>query len=154
MSPKMRLIDVNGLPHELTEYQVRMMITIGWLTFVAAWVMNICFYKSHPSAVDFSPERFRDKMFIFILGKKYNLIYSFSSCSGCTSCSDCCCSSCCTTCSYCSKTCSDRCCTKCSNCCKGKFERKNCIVLKHLNQFLIFQMIRVTLITIRRRTLV
>ena len=77
----MRLIDVNGLPHELTEHQVRMMITIGWLTFLAAWVMNICFYKTHPSSVDFSfsPKRFRDKMFIYIFGRKYSLI-----------CSDCC----------------------------------------------------------------
>ena len=79
MTPNMRLIDVNGLEHELTEHHVRMMITIGWLTFLAAWVMNICFYKTHPSAVDFSPKRFRDKMFIYIFGRKYNLI-----------CSDCC----------------------------------------------------------------
>ena len=87
MTPHMRLIDVNGLPHELTEHQVRMMITIGWLTFLAAWVMNICFYKTHPSAVDFSfsPERFRDKMFIYIFGNKYSL----NACLGCTTCSDC-----------------------------------------------------------------
>ena len=73
MSPKMRLIDVNGLPHELTEYQVRMMIALGWLTFLAAWLMNGLFYKTHPSAVDFSRKRFRDKMFIYICGEKYSL---------------------------------------------------------------------------------
>ena len=82
----MRLIDVNGLSHELTEYQVRTMITIGWLTFLAAWVMNICFYKTHPSAVDFSPKRFKDKMFIYIFGKKYSLICSLRSCLGCSGC--------------------------------------------------------------------
>ena len=27
------------------------MITIGWLTFLAAWVMNICFYMTHPAPV-------------------------------------------------------------------------------------------------------
>ena len=51
MTNDMKIIDVNGLPHELTESQVRMMITIGWLTFLAAWVMTICFYKTHPNAV-------------------------------------------------------------------------------------------------------
>ena len=90
----MRLIDVNGLPHDLTEHQVRMMITIGWMTFLAAWVMNIFFYKTHPSAVDFSPKRFKDKMFIYIFGKKYSLI--------------CCCSS------------KDSCFATCSDCCKGE----------------------------------
>ena len=93
MTPNMRLIDVNGAPHVLTEYQVRMMITIGWLTFLAAWVMNICFYKTHPNAVDFSLKRFKEKMFIYIIGKKYSLICSLRSCLGCITCSDCCCSS-------------------------------------------------------------
>ena len=69
----MRLIDVNGLAHELTEHQVRMMITVGWLTFLAAWLMTIIFYKTHPSAVDFSPKRLPDKLFIYIFGEKYNL---------------------------------------------------------------------------------
>ena len=130
MTPNMRLIDVNGLEHELTEYQVRMMITIGWLTFLAAWVMTICFYKTHPSAVDFSLKRFKEKMFIYIFGKKYSLICSLSSCLDCKACSGCCCSSnsdcncfktcsgcsssedCCfLTCSNCFKTCSDCCCS-------------------------------------------
>ena len=113
MTPNMRLIDVNGLPHELTEFQVRMMITIGWLTFLAAWVMTICFYITHPSAVDFSPKRFKDKMFIYIFGKKYSLICSLRSCLGCTTCSDCCGGS-------------------SSDCCKG--ERKK------LSQFLYIKM--------------
>ena len=66
----MRLIDINGAPHVLTEYQVKMMITIGWLTFLAAWIMNILNYKVHPSSVNFSP---KGKMFIYIFGKKCNL---------------------------------------------------------------------------------
>ena len=66
----MRLIDVNGAPHVLTEHQVRMMITIGWITFLAAWLMNILNYKFHPSSVNFSLKK---KMFIYIFGKKYNL---------------------------------------------------------------------------------
>ena len=72
VTPNMRLIDVNGLPHDLTEHQVRMMITIGWTTFLAAWIMNIFFYMTHPCSVDFSPNRFRGKLFIYIFGVKYN----------------------------------------------------------------------------------
>ena len=73
MTPNMRLIDVNGAPHVLTEHQVKMMITIGWVTFLAAWLMNILNYKVHPSSVNFSP---KEKMFIYIFGKKYNLCKS------------------------------------------------------------------------------
>ena len=58
----MRLIDVNGSPHVLTEHQVRMMITIGWITFLAAWMMNILNYKVHPSSVNVSPKA---KMYIY-----------------------------------------------------------------------------------------
>ena len=73
MTPNMRLIDVNGAPHVLTEHQVMMMITIGWVTFLAAWLMNLLNYKVHPSSVKFSP---KEKMFIYIFGKKYNLCKS------------------------------------------------------------------------------
>ena len=69
VTSNMRLIDVNGAPHVLTEYQVRMMITIGWVTFLAAWLMNLLNYTVHPSSVNLSP---KEKMFIYIFGKKYN----------------------------------------------------------------------------------
>ena len=81
MTPNMRLIDVNGSPHVLTEHQVKMMITIGWVTFLAAWLMNLLNYKVHPSSVNFSP---KEKMFIYIFGKKYNI--------HCTLCRSGCCS--------------------------------------------------------------
>ena len=70
VTPDMRLIDIHGAPHELTEHQVRLMIIIGWITFLAAWMMNILNYKVHPSSVNFSPDK---KMFLYIFGKKYNL---------------------------------------------------------------------------------
>ena len=82
MTPNMKLIDVNGLPHVLTEHQVRMMVTIGWITFLAAWMMNILNYKVHPSAVNF---RLKNKMFIYIFGKKYNLHCIFCCWSKCCS---------------------------------------------------------------------
>ena len=70
MTPNMRLIDVNGAPHVLTEHQVRMMITIAWIAFLVAWLMNLLNYKAHPSSVNFSP---KEKMFVYIFGKRYNL---------------------------------------------------------------------------------
>ena len=70
LSDSMRLIDVNGNPHPLTKFQVKMMIMIGWLAFLLAGLMNIFFYKVHPSFVDFNPKRFKDKFFIYFLGRK------------------------------------------------------------------------------------
>ena len=81
MTPNMRLVDVNGAPHVLTEYQVKMMITIGWVTFLAAWLMNLLNYKVHPSSVNFTP---KGKMFLYIFGTKYNLRYILGR-SGCCS---------------------------------------------------------------------
>ena len=66
----MRLIDVNGNPHPMTKFQVRMMIMIGWLAFLLAGFMNILFYKVHPSFVDFSPKRFKERCFIYLFGRK------------------------------------------------------------------------------------
>ena len=70
LSDNMRLIDVNGNPHPMTKFQVRMMIMIGWLAFLLAMLMNLLFYKVHPSFVDFSPKRFKDKCFIYVFGRK------------------------------------------------------------------------------------
>ena len=81
MTPNMRLIDVNGAPHVLTEYQVKMMITIGWVTYMAAWLMNLLNYKVHPSFVNFNPKA---KMFVYIFGKKYNLRCNLCICRCCT----------------------------------------------------------------------
>ena len=69
----MRLIDINGAQHVLTESQVRMMITIGLLTFLAAWLMNLLNYTVHPSSVNFSP---KEKIFIYIFRKKYYLRFT------------------------------------------------------------------------------
>ena len=43
------------------------MMLIGWAAFLGSWVMNILFYKFHPSGVEFS---LREKLYIHILGKK------------------------------------------------------------------------------------
>ena len=43
-----------------------MMLT-GWVAFLGAWLMNLLFYKVHPSSVEFS---YKEKLFIHILGRK------------------------------------------------------------------------------------
>ena len=73
MSPEMKLIDVNGNAHKLTPQQVTGMIIVGWVAFLLAGVMNIAYYKVHPSSVDFSPSRLWKKMFIYLLGKKLSM---------------------------------------------------------------------------------
>ena len=70
LSDSMWLIDVNGNPHQITKFQVRMMILVGWLAFLLAGIMNVLFYKVHPSYVDFHPKRFKEKCFIYIFGRK------------------------------------------------------------------------------------
>ena len=73
LTDDMKLIDINGNSHELTKFQVRVLILTGWLAFLSAWIMNILFYMVHPSSVDVKPARFGDKCFIFIFGKKKSL---------------------------------------------------------------------------------
>ena len=70
LSDSMRLIDVNGNPHPMKKFQVRMMIMIGWLAFLLGALMNILFYKFHPSFVDFNSKRYKEKCLIYILGRK------------------------------------------------------------------------------------
>ena len=41
----MKLIDINGIPHELTPTQVRVMMAIGWVSFFMSWAFNSLFYK-------------------------------------------------------------------------------------------------------------
>ena len=69
----MKLIDVNGNPHELTKFQLRMIILTAWLTYLSSWVIKMIFYTVHPSCVDINPRRFKNKCFIYIFGKKKHL---------------------------------------------------------------------------------
>ena len=69
----MEIKDVNGRPHDLTQYQVQIIMVIGWVAFFLSWISNILYYKVHPSAVDFNPRRSRSKLFIYFLGRKVKL---------------------------------------------------------------------------------
>ena len=50
--------------------QVRVMMAVGWMAFLGSWLMNILFYKVHPSSVDFSKKGMREKLFIHVQGEK------------------------------------------------------------------------------------
>ena len=43
------------------------MMTVGWMAFMGAWLMNALFYKGK---VDFSKKGIRDKLFIHVQGEK------------------------------------------------------------------------------------
>ena len=75
ISEHMVLIDVNGIPHTFTSKHVKVMLTIGWSTFLLAWLFNILNYKIHPSAVDFDLKRLKSKLFLYIFGRKI-LLYA------------------------------------------------------------------------------
>ena len=46
------------------------MMAVGWTAFLGSWLMNILFYKVHPSSVDFSEKGMREKLFIHDQGEK------------------------------------------------------------------------------------
>ena len=73
LSDNMKIDDVNGRPHILTQYQVQVILVIGWVSFLASWICNIIYYKVHPSEVDFDPGRSKSRLFIYLLGRKIKL---------------------------------------------------------------------------------
>ena len=70
LSDDMWIADINGRPHPLTQYHVQMILVIGWITFLLSWMLNIMYYRVHPSAVD---KNLKTKLFIWILGKRVEL---------------------------------------------------------------------------------
>ena len=46
------------------------MMAVGWMAFLGSWLMNLLFYKVHPSSVDFSKKGMREKLFIHVQGEK------------------------------------------------------------------------------------
>ena len=72
-SDNMQIKDVNGRPHPLTQYQLQMILIIGWVSFFLSWICNIIYYKFHPSGVDFNVGRSRVRVFIYFLGEKVKL---------------------------------------------------------------------------------
>ena len=77
MTDDMKLIDVNGYEHDLTKRQVRIMYMLGFSAFILSSIMNLCYYKVHPSAVDFRLKTFKEKCFIYVLGRKKQISNPF-----------------------------------------------------------------------------
>ena len=49
--------DIYGNDHYLTPHHVRVMLGVGWACFLGSWLINIAYYKFHPSAVEFELSR-------------------------------------------------------------------------------------------------
>ena len=45
MEDGMKIVDETGRVHDLSVATVRTMIGTGWGAFIAAWLLNIAFYK-------------------------------------------------------------------------------------------------------------
>lgn len=63
MTEGMKIKDVDGQKQDFPKITVYFMIGVGWACFVGSWLINIAYYKFHPSSVDvfsldvFSKER-------------------------------------------------------------------------------------------------
>ena len=63
----MTIKDIYGNEHDFRPHHVRVMLAVGWACFLGSWLINIAYYKFHPSAVDvFS---LSDKRKLFVFGK-------------------------------------------------------------------------------------
>ena len=69
----MKLVDINGMEHQITTYEVSIMLTIGWIAFILSYIVNIIFYIIHPSGVDINISRLQNKFMFHIFGKKIDL---------------------------------------------------------------------------------
>ena len=76
ITDEMTIQDINGKHQELPKYHVEVMIGFGWACFVCSWLINIAYYKFHPSSVDvfpsslklFSKEILSQKKFLYLFG--------------------------------------------------------------------------------------
>ena len=69
------MVDQYGYRRELGQdgalcYQL---LALGWASFILAWIINIAFYAIHPSYVDVLPSLLHRKMFINVLGYKFDI---------------------------------------------------------------------------------
>ena len=68
----MVIVDVNGRKNDLTTGQVYWILGIGWGASILSFIMNLVYYKVHPSAIDFeSIERFKKRIILYLYGEVY-----------------------------------------------------------------------------------
>ena len=73
MNEDVEIVDLNGRPSYLTQFEVYMILVIGWVAFIISNLLNIIHYIVHPSKVDFSLSRLRSRLFVYILGERIEL---------------------------------------------------------------------------------
>ena len=61
----MKIKDSYGNEHALRPYHVIVMLTVGWACFLGSWLVNVAFYKFHPSAVDIFSLSDKKKLYVF-----------------------------------------------------------------------------------------
>ena len=60
--------DTYGNDHDLKPLNIIVMLAVGWACFLGSWLINIAYYKFHPSAVEMDP-RSDDKKTLFVFGR-------------------------------------------------------------------------------------
>ena len=69
MREKMTIKDLYGNEHDLSKLSVGVMIGAGWAFFIISWIINVGYYKFHPSSVEvFS---LSDKKILYVFGVKF-----------------------------------------------------------------------------------
>ena len=63
----MSIKDVYGNPHDFTKHHIDVMIAVGWACFLGSWIVNIAYYKFHPSRVELFS--FSDKKILYVFGR-------------------------------------------------------------------------------------
>ena len=61
----MTIKDIYGNDHDLTPNHVHVMLGVGWACFLGSWLINIAYYKFHPSAVDVFSLSDKGKLYVF-----------------------------------------------------------------------------------------
>ena len=69
MRERMTIKDLYGNEHDLSKLSVGVMIGAGWAFFVISWIINVAYYKFHPSSVDVLS--FSDKKILYVFGVRF-----------------------------------------------------------------------------------
>ena len=57
--------DTYGNDHDLKPHNIIVMMAVGWACFLGSWLINIAYYKFHPSAVDVFDLSEKKKLYVF-----------------------------------------------------------------------------------------
>ena len=65
----MKIKDIYGNDHNLSQHHVIVMLAVGWACFLGSWLVNIAYYKFHPSAVEVFD--LSDKWKLYVFGRDF-----------------------------------------------------------------------------------